>query len=250
MTAQNYHMAKRSTLLLVAGLICLLGSDPTPTPSPQPQATETSITIERGVVVPILVTKEVRVGAYGSSQAEHKVKFAVDQDVIVNGYVIAKSGDLAEGHYDTQTNQTKRQFENETSEEVDFYLDDIVNFCGDTIYVAFEKKFVGGVRSGFLSFGVHAHDAVVARGDVLQASTDRTQKLVCAEPTSETPQPLPKHVIAPDAQLTPPPGERDITGGGAADHPPGFADGRNHRLDRGSSPIAPSLSASEGSALR
>ena len=74
-------------------------------------ALATAITVTRGVIVPTLVTKEVRVGAYGSSQEEHKVKFTVDQDVVVDGYVIAKAGDLVEGHYDTQTNQTKRQFE-------------------------------------------------------------------------------------------------------------------------------------------
>lgn len=173
----------------------------TPTPAPEPSA----ITLPRGIAVPVLVTKEVRVGANGTSQGEHKVEFAVDQDVIYDGYFIAKSGDLVEGHYDTQTNQTKRQFETEASEEVDLYLDDLVNFCGDTVHLSFEKKFVGGVRSRFLSFGVHAHDAVVDRGDLLAAATDRTEKTVCAQPTDETPKPLPKHLIAPDAALTPPP---------------------------------------------
>jgi len=194
--------------LLFAAVVCGLASASraqTAAPSPQPTDTEMTVMLGRGIVVPVLVTKEVRVGAFGSSQEEHKVKFAVDQDIIYQGYVIAKAGDLAEGHYDTQTNQTKRQFSSSTSEEVDFYLDDVVNFCGDTIYVGFERTFVGGVRSGFLSFGVHAHDAVVDKGDVLEASTDRAQKHVCAEPTTETPKPLPKNVILPDAQLTPSP---------------------------------------------
>ncbi|MGA7355354.1 MAG: hypothetical protein WBW76_07985 [Candidatus Cybelea sp.] len=168
-------------------------------------ALATAITVTRGVIVPTLVTKEVRVGAYGSSQEEHKVKFTVDQDVVVDGYVIAKAGDLVEGHYDTQTNQTKRQFETKVSQEVDLYIDDLVNFCGDTIHLGFEKTFVGGVRSGFLSFGVHAHDAVVGQGDVLKASTDRTEKSICAESTTEISKPLPKNIIAPDPQLTPSP---------------------------------------------
>jgi hypothetical protein len=172
-------------------------------PNAAPAATGETILLSRGVIVPVLVTKEVRVGANGSSQEEHKVKFTVDQDVIDQGYVIAKPGDLVEGHYDTQTNQTKRQFETETSVEVNLYLDDLVNFCGDTIYLGFEKNFVGGVRSGFLSFGVHAHDAVVSGGDILKASTDRTQKSICAEPTTEVPRPLPRNVIAPDPQITP-----------------------------------------------
>jgi len=181
----------------------LLALPPLASLAQAPQAN--AIAVPRGVIVPVLVTKEVRVGAYGTSQEEHKVKFAVDQDVIFDGYVIAKSGDLVEGHYDTQTNQTKRQFETSVSEEVNFYLDDLVNFCGDTIYLGFQKTFVGGIRSGFLSFGVHAHDAVVGQGDVLEASTDRTMKQVCAEPTTATPRPLPKYVLTPDAALTPPP---------------------------------------------
>ncbi|MGB8908034.1 MAG: hypothetical protein WCC84_04745 [Candidatus Cybelea sp.] len=207
-------MLKRSfsSVLFLISILGLIASrspaqvaSPAQIESPQPAETGTTITVGRGVIVPVLVTKEVRVGAFGTSQEEHKVKFAVDQDVIYQGYIIAKPGDLAEGHYDTQTNQTKRQFETTTSEEVDFYLDDVVNFCGDTIHVGFEKTFVGGVRSGFLSFGVHAHDAVVAKGDVLEASTDRAEKNICAQPTTETAKPLLKNIIAPDAQLTPPP---------------------------------------------
>jgi hypothetical protein len=180
------------------------GPIPTPSGSPQTGDAQNTIAIPRGVVIPILVTRDVRVGAQGASQEEHKVKFAVDQDVIVNGYVIAKPGDLAEGHYDTQTNQTKRQFERSTSQELELDIDDIVNFCGDTIYVAFERTSVGGTRSGFLSFGVHQHDAVFGRGSVLEASTDRAQKSVCAQATSEVSPPLPKNIIAPDPQMTPP----------------------------------------------
>jgi hypothetical protein len=180
-------------------------ASPEPSAVPQPQETDSTVTVPRGAIVPVFVTKEVRVGAFGSAQEEHKVKFAVDQDVMYQGYVIAKTGDLVEGHYDTQTNATKRQFETTNSVEVDLYLDDLVNYCGDTVHLGFEKTFVGGVRSGFLSFGVHAHDAVVEKGDVLEAATDRTEKDVCAEPSDETAKRLPANVILPDAQATPPP---------------------------------------------
>jgi hypothetical protein len=178
---------------------------PSVTPSPQLTSAEPTVTLPRGVVIPIFVTREVRVGAFGASQEEQEVKFAVGQDVVYEDYVIAKRGDLAEGHYDTQTNQTKREFETASSVEVDLYVDDIVNFCGDKIYVGFEKTFVGGVRSGFLSFGVHAHDAVVGQGDELEAATDRAQRNVCAEPATGPAKPLPRNIIVPDAQLTPPP---------------------------------------------
>lgn len=180
---------------------------PVPSASASPQSTDQSntVTVPRGVTVPIFVTRDVRVGAQGTSQEEHKVKFAVDQPVIVDGYVIAKPGDLAEGHYDTQTNQTKRQFETETSQELELDIDDIVNFCGDTVYLEFVHTFVGGTRSGFMSFGVHQHDAAVTKGSVLAASTDRVERHICAEPTTAGPPALPKDIITPDAETTPPP---------------------------------------------
>lgn len=149
---------------IVLVIAALLAPATLPTKADQSPAT---ISVERGVVIPILVTKDVRVGAFGASQDEHKVKFAVAQDVIFSGYVIAKAGDLAEGRY----------------------VDDVVNFCGDTIHTEFERNFVGGVRSGFLSFGVHGHDAVFGKGSLLEASTDRFEKSVCAEATTASPAP-------------------------------------------------------------
>jgi hypothetical protein len=191
--------------VLSIGLACLFASTSLAQTAPPSPAAQPGITIARGVIVPILVTRDVRVGATGASQEEHKVKLAVDQDVIYDGYVIAKAGDLAEGHYDTQTNETKRQFSTEESQELELDIDDIVNFCGDTIHVGFERTFVGGTRSGFLSFGVHSHDAVFNKGAVLEASTDRVQKNVCAEATTEAAKPLPKNIVEPDAAMTPQP---------------------------------------------
>lgn len=68
---------------------------------------------------------------------------AVAQDAIIDGYVVAKAGDLAEGHYATQTNQTKRTFETNVSQELTLDIDDIVNFCGDTLHLELERTFVG-----------------------------------------------------------------------------------------------------------
>lgn len=168
-------------------------------------AVTTEVSVPRGVIVPILVTKDVRVGGAGTSTDEHHVKFAVAQDVIVNGYVVAKAGDLVEGHYDTQSNQTKRTFSSNVSEELTLDVDDLVNFCGDTLHLEFERTFVGGARSGFLSLGVHEHDAVFGRGSVLEASTDRFEKSICAESTTASSPPLPRNIIRPDPELTPAP---------------------------------------------
>ena len=143
----------------------------------------------RGVAVPILVTKDIRAGAFGLSPEQHTVKLAVAQDVIVDGYVIAKAGDLAEGHSTTQSNQTKRTFETNVSQDLTLDIDDIVNFCGDTVHLQFERTFVGGVRSGFLSFGVHGHDAVFGRGSILKASTDRSKRAFVPKPRPRSRRP-------------------------------------------------------------
>ncbi|HEX3368796.1 MAG TPA: hypothetical protein VHS56_04395, partial [Candidatus Cybelea sp.] len=184
-----------AVVLAFAATAAAGAADPTPS----------GIAVPRGIVIPILVTKDVRASAQETTPQARKVKLAVAQDVIVNGYVIARAGDLAEGHYDTQSNQTKRTFTTNVSEDLTLDIDDVVNFCGDTIQTQFERTFVGGVRSGFLSLGVHSHDAVFGRGSVLAASTDRFEKSVCAETTTATPPPLPRNLIKPDAQMTPPP---------------------------------------------
>ncbi|HEY1869035.1 MAG TPA: hypothetical protein VGG70_12125, partial [Candidatus Cybelea sp.] len=186
-----------------AGIIGFAQATPTPTPTPADEGQ--TLTIPRGIIVPVRVTKEVRVGGLGTSQQEHKLKFAVDEDVIVQGYIIAKTGDLVEGHYDTQTNVTKRFFSSNTSQEVELDIDDLVNFCGDTIHLEFERTFVGGARGGFMSFGYHAHDAVFGKDSILKASTDRVEKHICVDTSSESPPPLPKNIIAPDDGASPSP---------------------------------------------
>jgi hypothetical protein len=179
---------------MIAALI-LAQALPAPPPTAPPYP---SVFVPRGVVIPVTVTKDVRVGAFGTNVAQRTVRFAVTQDVVVGGYVIAKAGDLVEGHYTNQQNTTHRTFETTTSQEITLDLDDAVNFCGDTIHLNFERTFVGGVRSGFLSFGVHAHDAVFDKGLVLAAQTDRGHKGVCAQPASAPAKPLPKNMVQPD----------------------------------------------------
>jgi hypothetical protein len=148
----------------------------------------------------------VRVGGANAATAPQsgKVRFAATQDVVVGGYVIVKAGDLVEGHYDSATNVTHRMFSTNASQEVILALDDAINFCGDTLHLNFERTFVGGTRSGFLSFGVHAHDAVFGKGLVLRANTDRGEKSVCAAPAAEPAKALPSNMVLPDNELRSP----------------------------------------------
>jgi len=164
-----------------------------------------SILVPRHTVIPVILTKDIRVGGFGDAREEKKVRFDVEQDVIVGNYLVARKGDLAEGHYTTETNLTKRVFSADGSQELALDVDDVVNFCGDTIHMQFERTFVGGGRKGFLSIGTHAHDAVFSKGSVLEASTDRLEKSVCAEKTAQTMQPLPTDMIVPDEDAAPEP---------------------------------------------
>jgi hypothetical protein len=186
--------------MLIAAILLAQTLAPAQTAPAQTAPTYPLMFIPRGTTVPVLVTKDVRVGAFGSNTQERKVRFAVAQDVIVNGYIIAKAGDLVEGHYTNQQNTTHRTFETSTSQEITLDIDDAVNFCGDTIHLGFERTFVGGVRSGFLSFGVHGHDAVFRKGLVLQTSTDRGERSICAQATTATPAPLLRDMVQPDNQ--------------------------------------------------
>ena len=49
-----------------------------------------------------------------------------------------------------------------------------------------------------MSFGVHAHDAVFAKGSILKAQTDRPQKSICAEATAAAPGPVPSPLVVSD----------------------------------------------------
>lgn len=175
------------------------------TPPPPAQPSFQTVFVPRGIIVPVTVTKDVRVGGSTTASAQSgKVRFEVTQDVVVDGYTIAKAGDLVEGHYGSATNVTHRMFSTNSSQEVILDLDDAVNFCGDTIHLNFERTFVGGTRSGFLSFGVHSHDAVFTKGLVLRANTDRGEKSICAEPAANAPKALPSGMILPDNETATP----------------------------------------------
>ena len=160
-----------------------------------------SVSLPRHIVIPILIDKDIRVGGTGDEKQTKSIKLVVAQDVILNGWLIAETGDLAEGHLTTSKNITKRYFSTDVSQEAALDIDDIVNFCGDTIHMQFERTFVGGVRGGFLSLGSHAHDAVFAKGLVLKAESDRLEKSVCALRSDRAAQPLPADIVVPDDEV-------------------------------------------------
>jgi hypothetical protein len=192
-----------SVLAIVTIPIAAVGQTPANVPPAAPSAepANTSVSVARHTIIPVLIVKDVRVGGAGDAREAKTFKADVAQDIIVNGYIIAKKGDLAEGHFTTEKNVTKRVFSADVSQEVSLDIDDVVNFCGDTIHMDFERTFVGGVRGGFMSLGAHAHDAVFTKGAILKARSDRLEKSVCAEKTTLAPLPLPSDMIVPDDEV-------------------------------------------------
>ncbi len=166
------------------------------------QAASITVAIQRHTIIPVVVKKDIRVGGAGNDQGQTKTlkDLEVAQDIIVGGFIIVKKGDLVEGHLTTSKNVTKRVFSADVSQEAALDVDDVVNFCGDTIHMVFERTYVGGVRGGVMSFGPHAHDAVFAKGLVLKAQTDRFEKSVCAERTTAEPLPLPTGMVVSDEE--------------------------------------------------
>jgi len=188
--------------VLVAGAPPTTASPPPATPPPPTPPNYPSIYVARGTIIPVTVTKDIRVGGLGKNEEEKKIRFEVTQDVSLNEYTIAAKGDLVEGHYTNQNNVTHRVFSTNVSQEVALDIDDVVNFCGDTIHLEFERTFVGGARGGFLSFGVHAHDAIFQKGLVLKTKTDRAEKSICAAVTRAAPFPLPTDMVVPDEEAS------------------------------------------------
>lgn len=162
----------------------------------QVRADELAVLVPKDLSVPVVLTKEIRVGGMGDAQ-QKKVKFEAAQDVIVKGVIVVKKGDTVEGHYSSTRNVTSSMFGGKVSEELSLTIDDVATFCGDTLNLQFERTFRGGARVGLL--GVNAHDAVFEKGTVLLARTDRVHKKTCGEKTSLVPQPLPSGLL-PDEQ--------------------------------------------------
>lgn len=94
---------------------------------------------------------------------------------------------------------TKTLFGGKVSEELSLDVDDVANFCGDTLHLQFERTFRGGARIS--PIGTNAHDAVFDKGTVLLARTERVARNVCAERTSRHALPLPQGLL-PDDQTT------------------------------------------------
>jgi hypothetical protein len=76
------------------------------------------------------------------------------------------------------------------------------------------------------TFGIHAHDAVFAKGSVLKAQADRPEKNICAEATAATPRPVPSPLVVSDEEAQAPASASSSPGPAATPHPKQFPDER------------------------
>jgi len=181
------HLQKWLALILIALPVAAQG-----------MTADVATSVPRFTVVPVLIDKDVRVGGAGVQLETRTVRTQVAQDVIVNGMLIIKAGDIVEGHLSTEKNPTRRVFSADMSQEADLDIDDVITYCGDTIHLYFERTLVGGLRAGFLDYwllGAHAHDAVFDKGIILRAVTDRLEKSVCAQPAKGPSPALPLDMV-------------------------------------------------------
>ena len=79
-------------------------------PTPPPSTSSPTVNIPRRTVMYVTVTKDIRVGGAGTNSEVHKVKFEVTQDVILNGYVIAKRAISQRGSTPTKTTSPSASF--------------------------------------------------------------------------------------------------------------------------------------------
>jgi hypothetical protein len=130
-----------------------------------------------------------------SSYAAHtgeQLHYEVAQDVIVNGHVVVKAGDDAEGAVQEAQQGREGGWYGIGYKAADLRVDvdSVHNFCGDTLKVRFDRTEYRR-RQGF--FGSNK-DVQVIKGQEYVPVVTYAQK-VCGAATSATPAPIPEDAI-------------------------------------------------------
>jgi hypothetical protein len=126
-----------------------------------------------------------------SAKTGTKIRYEVAQDVVVSGRVIAKTGDTAQGAVqEGQAGDEGILGIGYKAANLRVSVDEVYNFCGDTIHVDFDRSEYRR-RQGV--FGSNK-DVQVIKGQKYAAFTDRVQRL-CGEATIEAAPPLPSDAL-------------------------------------------------------
>jgi hypothetical protein len=158
---------------------------------PAPPSAGTQVLVPRGTLV--VVTTNRGTNSYGD-QTGSKLTFTLVQDVIVNGYVIAKAGDVAEGAI-SNSEAGRDDFFTQKAANLRISVDRVYNFCGDTLSTDFTRS---EYRRRQGTMGSHK-DVEIAKGQMYQVPTERPQR-VCAEATTAHPLPIPTEALLGDSK--------------------------------------------------
>ena len=176
---------------LSAGALAAQTQTETPGPAVgQPQGTAT-VFVAKGTIV--VVASAEAINSYAASPRE-PISYTVAQDVVVNGYLIAKAGDEADGQI-LEAQQGKLGFYGVGYKAADLRVsvDTVHNFCGDTIKMHFMRSEYRR-RQGL--FGSEK-DIQIIDGQKYVAVTAFPQK-VCGQATTESDPPVPSDALLGD----------------------------------------------------
>jgi len=179
-------------LLLVAPAL----GEPVPTNSTPattlaPATTSTPVIVPKGTVFYVATRRSYK--SYGASTGT-KVTYELVQDAIVDGYVVAKAGDAAQGEIlNAHEGKPAGFLTNAEGANLRVSVDKIFTFCGDTIDIDFARS---EYRRRQGAFGGKV-DIEISKGQKYAAPSERAQK-VCAEKTGAAPLLAPEGALAGD----------------------------------------------------
>ena len=131
--------------------------------------------------------------SYGASTGT-KVSYDLTQDVIVNGYVIAKIGDSAQGEIlNAHEGKAAGFFTEAQGANLRLSVDKVFTFCGDTVETDFARS---EYRRRQGAFGGKV-DLEISKGQKYNVPSERVQK-VCGEKTDAVQMPPPGDALAGD----------------------------------------------------
>ena len=159
--------------------------DPVGTESASPAAA----LVPKGTIVVVATRRSYK--SYGASTGT-KVTYDVVQDVIVNGFVVVREGDSAEGET-LNAHEGKDTLFEHSGGNLRLSVDKVFTYCGDSLEMDFARSEFRN-RSGMLG---GKKDVEVSKGQRYAAPTERAQK-VCGMKTTATPLPIPSDALQGD----------------------------------------------------
>ncbi len=158
---------------------------------PSPTATTMPVVVPKGTMFVVATRRSYK--SYGASTGT-KVTYDLVQDIIVNGYVVAKTGDAAQGEIlNAHEGKAAGFFTSAEGANLRLSVDKIFNFCGDTIETDFARS---EYRRRQGAFGGKV-DLEISKGQQYAVPSERVQK-VCGEKTDAQPLPVPDSALMGD----------------------------------------------------